>query len=63
MSPAPGIDVLAASRVVPRRTGSEYVFTQFQAPGMPDDVFDKNVRTLAHELTVLRALMEVECPL
>ena len=60
---APGIEVLAASRVVPRGTASEYVFTQFQAPGIPDDVFVKNVRALTHELTVLRALMEVECPL
>lgn len=63
MSPAPGVEVLAASRVVPRGIGAEYVFTQFQAPGMPDDVFTKNVRTLKHELTVLKALLEVDCPL
>lgn len=63
MSPAPGIESLAASRVVPAGGGVEYVFTQFQPPGMPDDVFDKNVRALAHELTVLKAMLEVECPL
>ena len=33
MSPAPGVEVLAASRVVPRGSESEYAFTQFQAPG------------------------------
>lgn len=63
MSPTQGIDVLAASRVVPRGAGSEYVFTQCQPPGMPDEVFDQNVRALTHELTVLKAVMEVECPL
>jgi hypothetical protein len=63
MWPAPGVEVLAASRVVPRGPGSEYVFTQFQAPGMCDDIFAKNVQTLVHELSVLKALMEVECPL
>jgi hypothetical protein len=63
MSPAPGIEGLAASRVIPAGDGVEYVFTQFQAPDMPDDVFAKNVQALAHELTVLKALLEVDCPL
>jgi hypothetical protein len=63
MAPAPGVDVLAASRVIPRGNGSEYVFTQFQAAGMPDDAFLASVRALEHELTVLKAIAEVECPL
>ncbi|HEU5257245.1 MAG TPA: SRPBCC family protein [Vicinamibacterales bacterium] len=63
MTPAPGVEVVAASRVIARGSGSEYVFTQFQAPGMSDDAFAKSVQTLRHELTVLKALLEVECPL
>ncbi len=63
MSPAPGVEVLAASRVIPRGDGSEYTFTQFQAPGMSDETFLKNVKALEHELTVLKAIAEVECPL
>ncbi len=63
MTPAPGVEVLAASRVIARGSGSEYVFTQFQAPGMSDDAFAKSVHALRHELTVLKALLEVECPL
>ena len=63
MSPAPGVEGLAASRVIPAGNGVEYVFTQFQAPDMPDDVFAKNVQALAQELTVLKALLEIECPL
>ncbi len=63
MTPAPGVEVLAGSRVLPNGSGTEYVFTQFQPNGMPDDVFEKNVTALTQELTVLRALLEVECPL
>jgi hypothetical protein len=63
MTPAPGVRALAASRVIPRGSGCEYVFTQFQSDGMPDEAFDKSVQTLKHELTVLKALLEVECPL
>jgi hypothetical protein len=63
MRPATGAEGMANSRVLPRGAGSEYVFTQFQAPGMPDDVFAKNVQAVTHELTVLKALLEVECPL
>lgn len=63
MSPAPGVEGMAASRVVPAGDGVEYVFTQFQPQGMPDDIFAKNVQALAHELTVLKALLEIECPL
>jgi hypothetical protein len=61
--PAPGVEARAASRVVPRGEECEYVFTQLQAPGMPDEVFAKNVQAVAHELAVLKALLEVECPL
>lgn len=63
LTPAPGVRVLAASRVIPRGDGAEYVFTQFQAPGMPDEDFARSVRALGHELSVLKSLMEVECPL
>jgi hypothetical protein len=63
MSPAPGAEVLAASRVVPRGAGSEFIFTQFQAPGMSDQAFASSVETVKHELIVLKALLEVECPL
>jgi hypothetical protein len=63
LSPAPGIEGLAASRVIPSGAGIEYVFTQFQAPDVPDDVFEKSIKALAHELMVLKAQLEIECPL
>lgn len=63
ISPAPGVEGVAASRVIPAGDTVEVTFTQFQAPGMPDDAFAASVRAVEHELTVLRALLEVECPL
>jgi hypothetical protein len=63
LEPAPGLDVLAASRVIPRGAQSEFVFTQFQSPGLPDEAFQASVEALGHELKVLKALAEVACPL
>src|SRR2546421_5481052 len=63
MSPSPGIEALAASRVIPRGEKTEYVFTQFQNPGMTDEAFAMSIKAIAHELTMLKALVEVECPL
>ncbi len=63
-SPAPGVDVAAFSRVVPNGHGAEYVFTQFQAPGMPDAVFEAQVSALAEELRVLTSVIRARavCP-
>ena len=63
ISPAPGVEALAASRVIPRGRASEYTFTQFQGPGMADAEFLQSVKALEHELAVLKAIAEVECPL
>jgi hypothetical protein len=58
LEPAPGVRSVAASRVVPNGAGAEYVFTQFQPPGLPDEAFEAQVRALGEELLVLRALLE-----
>jgi hypothetical protein len=63
IAPAPGVDMLAASRVIPRGQASEVVFTQFQAPGMSDEVFEASIKAVGHELLVLKSILEVECPL
>ena len=63
MEPGPGVEAVAYSRVVPNGTGAEYVFTQFQQPGTPDEVFGQLGETVAHELVALKALLEVVCPL
>ncbi|HEX2048145.1 MAG TPA: SRPBCC family protein [Acidimicrobiales bacterium] len=63
MEPAPGVEAVAYSRVVPNGTGAEYVFTQFQQPGTPDEVFAQLSEAVAHELVALKAVMEVVCPL
>jgi hypothetical protein len=62
MTPAPGVEVAASSRVLARGDATEYVFTQVQPPGMPDEEFVRSVVAVVHELTVLKALLEIECP-
>jgi hypothetical protein len=63
LEPAPGVAAAAYSRVLPAGDGADYVFTQFQSPGMSDEVFDAQVAALGHELVTLKALLEVACPL
>lgn len=64
LCPTPGMELPAFSRVVPNGDGAEYVFTQFQASEMPDDVFEGQVRALVEELQVLRGLImaRAACP-
>ncbi len=63
MEPAPGARATAYARVVPNGEGAEFVFTQLQQPGTPDDVFEQLVAAVGHELVALKALLEVACPL
>lgn len=56
LHPTPGVEAVAYSRLIPNGDGVEYVFTQFQTPGMPDEVFEGQVRALAEELAILPAI-------
>lgn len=58
MSPAPGVELPARSRVIADGDGAKYVFTQFRAPDMPDAVFERQVNDLIAELSVLKRLLE-----
>ena len=64
MRVAPGLEAVAYSRVVPNDSGAEYVFTQFQLPGMADEVFAAQRAALAEELAILPILFraQVACP-
>lgn len=57
MTPAPGVELTAYSRVISNAEGADYVFTQQQAPGMTDDAFAHQVEALREELAVLRSLV------
>jgi hypothetical protein len=63
LEPAPGVEAVAFARVVPNGDGAEFLFTQFQQPGVDDDTFDQLVAAVSHELVTLKAVLEVECPL
>jgi hypothetical protein len=65
MTPGPGIEVVAYSRVVPNDAGAEYLFTQFQSAGMPDEVFAAQCAALREELAILPILFRAHaaCPI
>jgi hypothetical protein len=61
----PGVEAVAYSRLLPNNTGAEYIFTQFQSPDMPDDVFADQRNALAEELALLPILFRAQaaCPI
>jgi len=63
MQPAPDAEASAYARVVPNGEGSEFIFTQMQQPGVPDELFEQLVAAVRHELAALKAQLEVRCPL
>jgi Polyketide cyclase / dehydrase and lipid transport len=63
MEPEPGVEAVAHARVLPNGDRAEVLFTQFQQPGMADDVFAQLVASVDHELTALKAVLEADCPL
>jgi hypothetical protein len=56
--PTPGVEGLAASRVVPNGAGAEYVLTMFQFAGMPDEVWHGQLEELPRELARLKQAIE-----
>jgi hypothetical protein len=64
MRVASEVEAIAYSRVVPNDSGAEYVFTQFQSPGMTDEVFAGQRAALAEELALLPILFRAQaaCP-
>src|SRR5262245_55015628 len=65
MTVAPGVEAIAYLRVIPNDEGSEYVFTQFQSPGVADEVFAGQRAALAEELAILPLLLRAQasCPI
>jgi hypothetical protein len=61
---APGTESSAYSRVLANGSGAEFVFTHFQEPGMPDDVFEGQRDALEEELALLPILFRARgsCP-
>lgn len=62
---APKVEAVAYSRVLPNDAGAEYVFTQFQLPGMAEEVFAGQRAALAEELAILPILFRAQltCPI
>jgi hypothetical protein len=53
-----GQEVLNPMRVVPNGSGSEVIFTLFQRPGMSDEEFVRDARTVETDLRKLKSILE-----
>ena len=62
MRPAPGIELCANTRVVPRGGAAVYAFTPFEDARVASGAFEAQVREVERELTVLKAHVESACP-
>ena len=58
ISPRAGIEVVVPTRVVPNADGAEYIFTQFQLPGQPDEQFQAQVAGIPDEFAMLKQMLE-----
>src|SRR5712692_173714 len=58
VQPTPGVEGLAASRVIPNGPNAEYVFTMFQFDGMPDEMWQGQLKELPCELERLKRAVE-----
>src|SRR5436305_12332810 len=56
--PTPGLEGLAASRIIANGSNTEYVFTMFQFEGMPEEVWQEQLRELPRELQRLKQAVE-----
>jgi uncharacterized protein YndB with AHSA1/START domain len=53
-----GEEVLNPMRAVPNGAGSEVIFTLFQRPGMSDEEFARDARTVDTDLRKLKSVLE-----
>ena len=58
ISPPLPIKIIVNSRILPNGNTSEYIFTQFQIPFMPDSTFEKQKQKVAEQLGLLKTYLE-----
>ncbi|MGV3524125.1 MAG: SRPBCC family protein [Candidatus Sericytochromatia bacterium] len=63
LSPAPGVEVMIPTRVVPNGSGSEFIFTLFQPDHLSEEEYLREVQLVEQELELLKQVLEKEMPL
>lgn len=58
LSPAPGVEFMIPTRVVPNGQGAEFIFTLFQPDHLSDEEYLQEVSLVEHELQLLKQLLE-----
>lgn len=62
VSPAPGVEFMIPTRVVPNGEGSEFIFTLFQPDHLSEDEYHQEVTLVEQELQVLKKILEGQSP-
>jgi len=55
---SPGVEVYVPMRVIANGDGSEVLFTLFRLPGMTEEQFERDARTVGEDLRRLKAVVE-----
>jgi hypothetical protein len=58
VTPSPGVDIYNPMRVVPNGSGSEVIFTLFQLPDTPDELFAQDAAMVERDLNTLKVVLE-----
>ena len=62
LSPAPGVEFMIPTRVVPNGDGSEFIFTLFQPDHLSDQEYLQEVALVEQELGLLKQILEGVSP-
>lgn len=62
ISPAPGVEFLIPTRVVPNGAGSEFILTLFQPDDLSEEQYQDEVALIEQELQYLREILEGTSP-
>lgn len=62
LSPAPGVEFMIPTRVVPNGDGAEFIFTLFQPDHLSEAEYQQEVALVRQELDVLRRILEGQSP-
>lgn len=62
LSPAPGVEFMIPTRVVPNAEGSEFIFTLFQPENLSEEEYLQEVALVEQELQLLKQILEGQSP-
>lgn len=62
LNPAPGVEFMIPTRVVPNGEGAEFIFTLFQPDHLSPEEYQQEVALVRQELELLKQILEGQSP-